>query len=52
MPFQAYLPVGFAHSHESRMVEQLTTVFAASSSDWLTIRDVRSLLEGIRTGLC
>ena len=29
MPFQAYLPVGFAHSHESRMFEQLTKVLAA-----------------------
>ncbi len=29
MPFQAYLPVGFAHSHESRMFEQLTRVLAA-----------------------
>src|SRR5262245_38957392 len=29
MPFQAYLPTGFAHSHESRMFEQLAKLLAA-----------------------
>jgi superfamily I DNA/RNA helicase len=29
MPFQAYLPVGFAHSHENRMFEQLVRVLGA-----------------------
>lgn len=29
MPFKAYLPVGFAHSHESRMFDQLTKVLTA-----------------------
>ena len=30
MPFEAYLPTGFAHSHENRMFEQLTKVLAAA----------------------
>ena len=30
MPFKAYLPTGFVHSHENRMFEQLTKLLAAS----------------------
>ena len=32
MPFKAYLPVGFPHSHESRTFDQLTDAF----NRWVT----------------
>lgn len=32
MPFQAYLPFGFTHTHENRMFEQLSNMLAAEFS--------------------